>query len=246
MVEPPDNPEIDRISEKQIQDLLKQLEKQRTVLTLNLPGLDYERLTIVTGFKKIDNIPHFLIDYPREFKEKIGEARNQLIKLEFIGLDKIQYVFRSIVTGIAPDGILIKFPEYIERIQRRRFFRIAPPLGTKLIFLWNAERLALDVIDISEGGALINQEKKGEKTKGLAVSDYLADVSFFCPEKGFKLKVAVEKAVIKRVAPDAETGRQHYAVQFLNMNQKETSKLNNFIHSYQREILRRRYFLERG
>ncbi|RPI76375.1 MAG: PilZ domain-containing protein [Desulfobacteraceae bacterium] len=246
MAEPPDNPETDRISEKQIRDLLKQLEKERTVLTLNLIGRDYERLTIVTGFKKIGPIPHFIIDYPHEFKEKIGTARNERMKFEFIGLDKIQYVFRATVTGIAPDGILVQFPEYIERIQRRRFFRIAPPLGTKLIFLWNAERHALDVIDISEGGALINREKKGEKTGELAISNYLTNVAFFCPEKGFKLKVAIEKAIVKRVDLDAETGRRYYAVQFLNMNQKETNKLNNFIYSYQREILRRRYLLERG
>jgi c-di-GMP-binding flagellar brake protein YcgR len=246
MVETPDNPDTDRISEKQIRDLLKQLEKQRTVLTLNLLGKDYERLTIITGFKKINNIPHFIIDYPHEFKEKVGEGGNDRIKFEFIGSDKIQYVFRSTITGVAADGILVKFPAYIERIQRRRFFRVAPPLGTKLIFLWNARRLALDVINISEGGALINQEKKGEKTRGLAVSDYLTSVYFFCPEKDFKLKVAIEKALVKRIEQDPETDRQHYAVQFLNMDQKETNRLNNFIYNYQREILRRRYLLERG
>jgi c-di-GMP-binding flagellar brake protein YcgR len=246
MAQTPYDPEIDRISEKQIRDLLKELQKHRTVLTLNLIGQNYERLTIVTGFKKLGNTSCFFIDYPHEFKEMVAAGSNPPIKFEFIGLDKIQYVFRSTVTDLLPEGILVKFPAYIERIQRRRFFRIAPPLRTKLIFQWHAERLALDVINISEGGALINQGKMGEKTRGLALNDSLTNVYFFCPEKNFKLKVAIEKALVKRVEVDAETGRQHYAVHFLSMNQKEINILNNFIFNYQREILRRRYLLERG
>jgi c-di-GMP-binding flagellar brake protein YcgR len=241
-----DNNNIDRISEKQIREILKQLEKNRTILTLNLLGKDYERLTIVTGLKKIKDIPYFIIDYPHEFKEKAAEGSNDRIVFEFIGLDKIQYKFRTTAAGMTKNGILVKFPEYIERMQRRKYFRITPPLRTKLLFPWNMQRWALNVINLSVGGVLITQEKRPDKISELNTGDYLSNLLMVCPEKGFKLKVIIEKAVIKRVEHDSETDQTHYGLQFINMDQKESNKLNTFIYSYQREVLRRRYLLDRG
>jgi hypothetical protein len=75
----------------------------------------------------------FSIFRPMEDTDRIyGKRRFALF--DFVGKDKILYSFRTVVGRINGDDIWMEFPEFIERVQRRKFYRIAPPIGTKIYF----------------------------------------------------------------------------------------------------------------
>ncbi len=135
--------------------LLKQVKAGKTPLQMVVLGRNYERLTLVTGLKMVDDQPSLLVDCPVGFGEDVREPEGARVRLECLGRDRIQYAFRSSIRAVFEKDILLDLPEWIERIQRRRHFRIAPPLGTTISFGRNGAPLKATVINLSEGGALL-------------------------------------------------------------------------------------------
>ena len=58
---PMENPE--KIEDKNLLNLLKALQKDKTLIKMNLPGRDFERITIITSVRHRRQNPLFLIDY---------------------------------------------------------------------------------------------------------------------------------------------------------------------------------------
>lgn len=140
--------------------IFKQLQKDKTFIKMRLSGKDYERLTIVTGIQTRKNTPFFLIDYPRGFKEVVSRVDVWKMRFEFIGDDNLTYIFRTSGGEISDDKILIRFPEVIERIQRRKHFRLETPFETKLHFEKKSIEFEMNVINISLRGVLAYSVEK--------------------------------------------------------------------------------------
>jgi c-di-GMP-binding flagellar brake protein YcgR len=231
------------ISGKKILDLFDKLLKERTVIKLNLLGQDFERLSIVTGVEDRKGTPYLLIDYPDGFREAVQEAGEARLLFQLTDRDKISYAFRTTFREIAGDDIWIEIPDYVERIQRRRYFRMAPPLGTKMVFLRDAVFHETSVINVSMGGALIGQVEAKPNQLRLYVDDTLSDITLICDEEPLNMRLGIKKAVIIRVEKSMETGRFRYALHFMEMGNQEQIDLGKWIYLCQREALRKRSLL---
>ena len=125
-----ENPE--KIEDKDLLNLLKTLQKDKTLIKMNLPGRDFERITIITRVRHRRQNPLFLIDYTQGFREAVGDVKDVKMHFEFTREDKVNYSFSTYGWEIYRDEIGVRFPEFIEREQRRRDFRLAVPSDTKL------------------------------------------------------------------------------------------------------------------
>ena len=233
----------DRIVGKKINVIIDQLQKEKTILKLNILDIGYKGLSIVIGVESDDRNSFFLIDYPGGSRDMLVKASGKSVFFEFNDLDNIQYTFRSVVEKVVQDSIWIRFPEGIDRKQRRKYFRIATPPGTRIIFNVSERRYDLNVINLSEGGALINQRASRHEEELFCKDGEFKNISLVRNEGDLRTRISIKKAKIVRIKKNQETGRYSYGLQFLEMEIAEREGIREFIYKCQRRDLKSRSFL---
>ena len=232
--------EFEKITDQGIFELIEQLQKDRIIIKIHLLGKDYEHLTAVTGVRTKGRIPHFMIDYPRGFREAVTGVETWKIQFEFIGKDKVPYTFKTSGGQTSRGKILIRFPESIDRIQRREYFRLGAPVGTKIDSIINSTLHEIVVINISEGGALVSFGKGAKEKSFLKTGGLLRDLTLLFPSEEEELKVIIKKALVKTVEKDPLTNHYRYSLQFTDIEKDEKDALRGLIYKFQRGFLRRR------
>ena len=216
--------------------IFEQLRKNKTLIQIYLLGKNYKQLTIVTNIQYIKNTFVFFIDYTKGFKEAVSDVEVWKMRFEFIGNDNLQYIFRTSGGEIIGNEICIKFPESIERIQRRAHFRIEVPLETKLYFKKKFD-IEMDVIDISLKGSLVNSVPKNT----ILISDEnLKDVKLVFPFKKKDMVVHIKKVLVKRLEKDSKSKRYNYGLYFAITEKNEEILLKKIISALQTNFLQKR------
>lgn len=235
--------EAEIIRHKRRFDVFKQLQNDKTLVKMYVLGRQYERLTVVTGtyFKK--KTPYFLIDHPEGFTKAVANDDNCRIHFEFVGHDNLVYTFKT--TGKATIGgeICIRFPEVINRVQRRKNFRMGPPLGTKMYISRSLGRLEMKVIDISQGGALVmpvNLDMEYPNVSLLKVGSKLRNIELTFPFEEKVFRVHVDEAQVRRLGKQPVTNRINFALQFTDIQKSQEKILIDLIFTHQRNALRKR------
>ncbi|MCK5507583.1 MAG: PilZ domain-containing protein, partial [Desulfobacterales bacterium] len=218
-------------------NIFEQLRKDKTLIQVYLLGRDYKQLTIVTNIQYIKNTPFFFIDYTRGFKEAVSGVEVWKMRFEFIGNDKLKYLFRTSGGEIIGNEICIKFPESIERIQRRAHFRIEVLLKTKLHFKKESVDIEMDVVDISLKGALVSSAPKNII---LTSGENLKNVKLVFPFKEKDMIVHIKKVLIKRLKKDSESKRYTYGLYFAITADNEEILLKKIISELQIKFLQKR------
>ena len=232
--------ENEKIEDKNLLNLLKTLQKDKTLIKMNLPGRDFERITIVTRVRHRRRNPLFLIDYTRGFREAVGDVKDVKMRFEFTREDKVNYSFSTYGWEIYRDEIGVRFPEFIERKQRRKDFRLAVPSDTKLHLQVDSTLLEMKVLNVSLGGTLVVLvgRKAGSKEETIFnAGEYLSDIKIVFPLEGEDLRVHIEKAMVVRLEEDPSKDKNCCALQFISMEEKEEKALTEFIYKSQRHIL---------
>jgi len=218
-------------------DIFEQLRKDKTLIQMRLLGADYEQLTIIIGIRAKKNILFFLIDYPKGFKEAVSDVEVWEMRFEFIGNDNLQYIFKTSDGEISGNEIWIRFPEFIEKIQRREHFRIEVPLGTKLHFEKKSAGIEMNVIDISLRGALVTSIQKNAILKS---REDLIDVQLVFPSEKKDLVVHTKKVSVKRVEKDSQSKRYTYGLYFAKTEKDEEALLTKIISKLQIKFLQKK------
>ena len=233
--------EGENISGKKILKVIRQLLDDRIVLNLSLVGKDYERLTLVTGIKIHNGSPFILIDTPSGFEEVSEDARGGRIVIEFSGSDHIPYRFRTVIAKAGAGDIWVKVPELIERIQRRKNFRLAPPMGTEVLINDKDWKYEFNVINVSLGGALLIEKKNLFLDKARPQLEGIKrNVLLVCNVQSMRAKIRIKKSRVKRMEKDSRTRRHRCALQFIELEMKQKNDLEDFLQNCQREILKKR------
>jgi c-di-GMP-binding flagellar brake protein YcgR len=228
-------------------DIFQQLQSDKTLIKIHIPSKGYERLTIVTGFRTQNNTPFFLIDYPGDFEQALDDEEIWRMDFEFTGKDNIQYAFRTSGGEISGDEIWVRFPDLIERRQRRENFRLDAPMGAKLHLKGAPTEHEMSVINISLGGTsgvVIDSIRKkrgtGRRDPIFKTGETLRHLQLRFPSKERELTVNIKKSVVRRVEEIPRMNRYRYGLQFTEMEKKEGITLTKLIYKFQREYLRNR------
>ncbi len=232
--------EIDKIYLHKRDELFEGLKKARSLLQLRILGQEYQRLTLVTGLERRGSGRYLLVDCPEGLSEKNRSLGGVSVRIDFMGSDKLQYSFKTAIAKISDRDIWLEYPEFVERIQRRRYFRIAPPPGTMVMLPVQDQVHEAAVLNLSVGGSLLRVTGVPYGDMGLKVGDCLTGVTLICREGGPQWDMSIEETTVRRIEKDPDTGTLRYALEFTRMNRREARALGQFIFQCEIAVIRRR------
>jgi len=234
---------MEKIEGKNRSDILKTIKKDKTLIKMRLPGKDYECLTIITDVLTSKYKSTFMIDSPIDFHTVSDNSNNIKMYFEFTGKDNLSYTFKTTGGKIHHDEINVKFPDFINRKQRRKDFRLAVPPGTKLHVKINSKLHKMTVLDVSLGGtliALIGHMSESENKQFIKIGECFENIELLFPMEGKSFKSKIKKATVVRVIKGSLKPKNCCALQFVNIEKNEEKALTKFIYKYQQQLLRKR------
>lgn len=230
-------------SEK-IYKLFEELQEHRTLINLRVIGVEgYNRLTMITGLRRDGEPPQFSVDPPEGFDEAVVGRGAWKLHFQLTGPDKLDYKFTTEGGRYEGREIWIDFPQEVERVQRRRHFRVQTVPGTRAAFKLEGDPRVMDVVNISLGGMLgIFVRRKGESglTPRLKTGTDIHLAAIACPLEGETLYARIDKMQVVRVEEDRANERLRYAFQFIRIDRKEVKALTAIVYALQRFFLRNR------
>jgi hypothetical protein len=243
--------ESEKIQNKKLLKLMEQLKQNKTLLSMRLVGQGYNQLTIITDIRKNKKASFFVIDMPRNFMDAVAEIAVWKIHFEFNGLDNLKHIFTTSGGKFFGKEIQIPFPDYVERFQRRRHFRISVPFGTKLFFMSGEVQWGINLINISLSGtlgSLSRLTKKDNKELILKKGDSLKNIEIVVSsdKERSERKVKIKESVVRRAEHDWQKGLDYYAFEFLDIRRGEKKTLTKIIYDFQRLSLQRKFPLYNG
>ncbi len=193
---------LEKIEGENLVNVFKTLKKDKTFIKLRLPGKDYECLTIITNIFADKKKSAFMIDSPKDFRSDFDGLNDMKMYFEFTGKDNLSYSFKTSGGEIHQDEIKVKFPDFINRKQRRKDFRLDVPPGTRLHVKINSKLHKMTVLNVSLGGtlvALIGSLTESEYKQFFEIGDSFEDIELLFPMEGKSFKSKIKKATIVRV-----------------------------------------------
>jgi c-di-GMP-binding flagellar brake protein YcgR len=235
--------ESEKITGAAIPKLFEELLHQKTPLKLTVADSDYEQLASITALVNRNKMPHFVIDTTERLASATAEIGPGYLHFEFTGKDHIRYTFRTTGVEIHNNRIYVKYPQELERWQRRELFRLNAPEGTKLRLPIGSVRYELDVIDISIGGtlaALVRTNPHKLKLPLFTDTQILKDIELVFPSEIMRQPIRIDKVQLKRSKMSAEKTGCEVAFAFYEISTGEQQRLTDLIYRLQRQALRNR------
>jgi len=232
-----------KIQGKKRRVVFEQLQNENTLIKMHIPKLGYEKLTMVIDVRRNGNDSFFIIDPPNDFHENVTDLDQTKIHFEFNFKEDVRYAFASAGGMILENEIWIVFPDIIERIQRRKDFRLEFPKGSRIRFQLKSIEHEMDLINLSMGGAYadISMNKKGEeKIPFLKSGKTVHNIILWSPSEEGNLEVLINKASIMRVEKQKTGKRCNLGLQFIEIDSTEVKTLKKLIYDIQRNFLQRR------
>lgn len=234
-----------KIEGRKLDVLFEALIADRTIMSMHVAGTDFQRLTCITAVERGLDGSRLVVDCPEGFSEAASRNETLNIRFTFNGSDHLEYIFGT--TGGIRHGRELKlpFPDYVERLQRRKNFRIDTLPGTRLLFSIGKTSGRIDLINISLGGAfglLVKPASKDLSGSLLKINQRLYNVRIVFPADKVveKRTVVIKKAEVRRIEPDRERKRSKYAFEFMTIDKENLRELTNAIYHIQRQFLQNR------
>lgn len=238
---------FEKITDSAVTSVLETLIQHKIPLKLTLLNTDYENQTHIIALTDRNEAPQMIMDIPKGFEKAAANVDVWKIHFEFIGLDRIHYAFATHGGNMAGQRIVLKPPQELERKQRRELFRLNAPSDTRLYILKDANRLELQVMNISIGGslaALVQTKADMPADSPFAVDQLLKGVALEFPAEIMQRPIQIKAVQIKRIEHNSETKRYEMGLEFLKISAGEQKRLTDLIYELQRQYLRQRLPLD--
>lgn len=229
----------EKIRGEKIFDMLEQLKKNHTILNMHVLGTDFDGLSIILGLSDGEN-PRFFIDYPVKAGSDTPISVGKRCYFEFSDEIKIKYSFESTINSVFGKRIKFNLPEFIERSQRRKAFRISPPSNSRLLYADRDNQFQFDIINVSEGGLLVCIGEKYHRADILFKGNTLGNLILSSEMDNMPIDIRIRSAEIIRLDKRKEGRIFIYGFKFTEIDKTEKNKLTNFIYYCQRRELKKR------
>ena len=235
-----------KIHGKRIAETFRYLSAQNVLIKIMVKTAGFESVTVVTELDLNGRNPCFEIDPPDGLSDALQLTKRTSVYFEFSGEDQLLYQFELPIEDWR-GGLRFPLPMEVERIQRRRNFRLPAPMGTSLILQQMVPPIRLLVLDFSLGGLLcmvetvrLEQDKRRRLFKGRTFNNL--DLTFEGEED--ETSVRILRARIVRTGRNPQNDHDQYAFEFILIDRVEKRKLTDLLYGIQRKLLRRRVVLE--
>jgi hypothetical protein len=237
-----------KLQEQKLFDLFNYLIEKRVIISMQLIGADFERLTCVTKVRRESDGPWLQVDMPEGFQAaaaRIGTMHALDLRFNFNGPDQLEYIFNTRGGFAKGRDLHLPFPAYVERVQRRKNFRMPTPIGTKMMFRTERGPAVLSLINISLGGifgALVKPTPKDLHESLLVMGQSIQHAGIIVPADGEaeEMIIIINKMEVRRIEHDPERNIYRYAFEFKDILPNENKKLTQAIYHFQRVFLQRR------
>lgn len=226
-------------------EILHYLLEKRVIISMYVEGTDFERLTCLNKIIEDPKVPVLLVDLPQGFKSVISTLENLKVRFTFNGPDRVEYIFTTTGGQYSGSSLKVPFPDFIERIQRRKNFRMHTPPGTQMLISRDKTRAILGVVNISLGGvlaALMKHNIPDLKGSLFSENESIINAGILYPgdEDLDEQIVIIERAAVRRIEHDKNKRLYRYAFEFVDLATPEAKKLTQLIYHFQRMFLKRR------
>lgn len=220
----------------QVRKGLQFLIDSRHPCKVKIPDTPFCWDAFIASMQKQENFNTLFIDEVHGFEQALPPSRERKITLEYSDAQVFFCRFHTWVTKTSPRGIWAECPEVIYRMQRRAFHRVKAQAGTEIVFPLGTEKeIKARVRDYSQGGvAFITEENLVLKP-----DDHLKELSLRIPEEEHWFTVQIPLAVVRRVEPSAQNGRNLYALEFIGLGETAKKRFRQHISEIQRLLLRK-------
>lgn len=238
-------PDPGKIEGPKLDTLFESLIADKTIISMHVVGTAFQRLTCITAVERTSDGNRLLVDCPEGFSRAIANTKTLDMQFNFNGGDHLEYIFNTSGASLHGDEVKVPFPDYVERLQRRKNFRIDTMPGTRLFFSSGKLEGRIDLINISIGGAfgLLGRHNQNDLTGSLfTVNQRLYNVRIVFPADNImeEKSVNINKAEVRRIERDKERKHYKYAIEFLVIDKKNLRELTNAIYHIQRRFLQNR------
>jgi len=217
------------------------LESNRNFLKAGLAEGSNQWLCLVTGQAEKDGLRYFELDLPGSLKP-FPYPEGTVFSFEFIGSDRLTYAFVAKVQEARAQSVWFRFPERMERRQRRRDFRIGTGFDPKGILKVGGEERPILIENFSTGGMLFRYAETGAAVPGHPPDSMMEDVELVIRhgKKNLEKRIRIRRCRVCRSEPDERNGGTRFAVHFAELDLDQENRLTQLILSIQRELLRKR------
>ena len=232
-----------KISGNKVLEALQYLKDKKVLIKIAVKGSAFENVSLLTDLDAEGTNPRFCIDPPDGMRDALQLKKKSTLYCEFNGEDKVLYHFSLPIEDWHGD-FWFPLPSQIERIQRRRNFRLEAPMGTTLTLRQLEPPVRLLVLDFSLGGLLCMVEslKDGKgKRRVLYRGRTLNNLELvFDGDDEAPVLIRILRARIVRTGRNPNNNHEQYAFEFIAFDKAEEKKLTGVLYSIQRKILRQR------
>ncbi len=235
----------DIIKNRQLVELINYLYDRQVLVKMSIPENDFEFLTIISGIHNMGSAYFFRIDDSEDkniFQNNISNP-NIAIHFEFNGKDRLPYIFKTDCVKTVDNDLWVKFPEQINRIQKRKNFRVAVPEGSTLYLSKDETEYVLSIINLSASGVYARYaiKNRNDKLLDLSKKESVQDLELLLTIPGESdFNAFIKKAIVRRVEIKKELNYIGYAFEFFKINNEYKKDLIRFIYLVQRELLKKR------
>ena len=234
-----------KVQGEKLAALFSDLVEKKVIISIHVVGTGFERLTCVASVERDSGGDHLLIDRPDGFSQSAGGSEPWNLRFNFNGPDHVEYIFNTRGGELCGPNLKVPFPEFVERLQRRKDFRILTAPGTKLLFAADKLKGVIDLINVSLGGAFGVLRKFRPKSHGgspLVVNQRLYKVGLIFPadKEVDERLVVINRAEVRRIEHDKERRLHKYAFEFMEVEKEQKQKLTQAIYHLQRQFLKNR------
>ena len=225
----------ENITGPKVKEVLQSLILSGEMCKMEVSPTPYCWLTLLSEVREEKDQTFLLIDRVPDFEKALSSSRRQEVRIEYLENNEVPCSFLSRVLLIGPQCIWVELPERIQRIQRRKYFRLQAPAGTEILFQAEPGKSEKGrVKDYSLGGVAFLTGKGVNLKTGDRVKDLLLSI----PEGTHCLTFSFPQGVVKRAEPDFYQGENLYALEILELSEATRQKLNQHIFEKQRSLLR--------
>jgi c-di-GMP-binding flagellar brake protein YcgR len=236
---------VEEIQGAAVLDLIKKLADDDTPMKMRFINDEYERFVEIAQIRKRKKTYYFLVKDNDNFRVANDDLDDLRIRFEFADKDNINYAFETGSDQISRSKIWIKLPEIIYRYQRRKYFRLEAPHGTKLYFKINDTSFNLLVINVSLGGtlgAMVGLTKEMELAFQKNSVNMLEFVELIFPscDNDEDYRVNIKQCKIRRQLVNPKTRKLECAIEFEQIAEDQQKQLKAIFYQWQRDYLKRR------
>jgi c-di-GMP-binding flagellar brake protein YcgR len=233
----------EKITGEKIEEILLQLIVNKTFIQSYFPKTDDGELTVVSEIKSFKSLSYLVFDQPKHLKGLSDGEKADIVEFQFMGKDNLLYTFSSSLFKILNNEIWVHFPSEILKHQRRNFFRLSVPVGTRLHFSINNIPVKMIVSNISLGGTfgtLISSYVPGREDFFLQNDELIENLELTFPGSKNEAPIRIRKAMVTRREMNNASGDFHYAIEFIDMAPTEERILTTTIYKIQGQYLKSR------